>query len=178
MLLIIDTTLFANPQSYQRFHEDRWEATKLMLKALKEKGFTLYTTPAVMKELSRFIPSEELEGLILIKSPDLSKINIPAWVFLEYLKDLRKRFDKGLRIAEEYARENPDESKIKSLREKYRTYVRGGILDSPNDLEVILLALELDGFLVTSDEGMVKMAQLLGSKIIKAENIPFFLSNV
>ncbi|NPA22315.1 MAG: RNA ligase partner protein [Candidatus Micrarchaeota archaeon] len=177
MEVVVDTTVFANPNVYNHFHEDRAEASKLILQRFRQKGIAVYTTPMVAKELSRFIPVDELEGMWIIKAPDPTA-TIPAQVFLDYLTELRKRFDKGLRIAEEFTRLEPDESHIRTLREKYRTLVRSGILDSPNDLEIILLTKELDAFLVSSDIGMLKMAQAMGCKIIRAENLHHFFQNV
>ena len=59
----------------------------------------------------------------------------------------------GLRIAEEHTKEAGRMSEedvgrlIKKLREKYREALRAGIIDSKEDLDVLLLAYELDAIL-------------------------------
>jgi len=58
---------------------------------------------------------------------------------------------------------------IRSLREKYREALRQGILDSKEDLEVLLLAYELDAILVSADQGVRNWAKKLGVKLINPE---------
>ena len=63
---------------------------------------------------------------------------------------MRYRIIKGLRIAEEYTKEAGRMSEedvgrlLNKLREKYREALRAGIIDSKEDLDVLLLAYELD----------------------------------
>jgi RNA ligase partner protein len=77
-----------------------------------------------------------------------------------------------LRIAEEHVRNAGATTKegvgeiIRSLREKYRDALRQGILDSKEDVDVILLAYELDAILVSADEGIREWAKQLGIKLI------------
>ncbi len=48
------------------------------------------------------------------------------------------------------------------MRDKYREATRKGLVDSIEDLDTILLALELKATVVASDEGITKLAQQLG----------------
>ena len=48
------------------------------------------------------------------------------------------------------------------MRRKYRDALREGILDSKEDVDLLLLAYELDAVLVTADNGAVAWAEKLG----------------
>ena len=80
-----------------------------------------------------------------------------------------------MRIAEDHVRNAQGKQKedlgeiIRSLREKYREALRQGILDSKEDVEVLLLAYELDAILVSADEGIRNWARRLGIKLISPE---------
>lgn len=51
---------------------------------------------------------------------------------------------------------------IKKFRDRYRNATRYGFLDSVADLDVIVLAKELDGTVVSTDEGVIYWARLFG----------------
>jgi hypothetical protein len=99
-------------------------------------------------------------------------------LFYEFLEDLRIRFDKGLRLTEEAIRNDQhlnEDERIRKIREKYRSALRHGIVDSKEDFEVILLAKELHGSIVTADKGLQKYADKIGVGIIDAHVFPEFL---
>ena len=48
------------------------------------------------------------------------------------------------------------------MRKSYREALREGIIDSKEDVDLILLAKELDALLVTVDQGAIKWADKLG----------------
>ena len=56
--------------------------------------------------------------------------------------------------------------------------MRTGILDSKEDLELVLVAKELEAILVSSDEGAMKFAKQLGCNILKAEKFLDVLENM
>ena len=57
---------------------------------------------------------------------------------------------------------------IAKLRERYREAMRRGLIDSREDADLFLLAYELDGTLVTADEGLKKWADKAGVGLINA----------
>lgn len=63
------------------------------------------------------------------------------------------------------------EEVLKSLRRKYREVLREGIVDSKEDLEIILLALELDGVVLSADKGVLSMADSLGLRFWDSKEI-------
>jgi RNA ligase partner protein len=60
---------------------------------------------------------------------------------------------------------------ITKLRERYREAMRRGIIDSKEDADLFLLAYELNGTLVSADEGLKKWADRAGIKRINALNL-------
>ena len=53
---------------------------------------------------------------------------------------------------------------LKKFRERYRNATRAGFLDSVADLDLIMLSLEQDGYLVTTDEGVLNWGRYFGVK--------------
>ena len=53
---------------------------------------------------------------------------------------------------------------IKNFRYRYRNATRTGFLDSVADLDLIVLSKEVDGFLVTSDDGVLSWGRTFGIK--------------
>jgi len=64
---------------------------------------------------------------------------------------------------------------ITGLREKYRMALREGILDSKEDLDVLLLAKELNATVVSADEGIRKWAERIGLKYVEANKFSILL---
>jgi predicted DNA-binding protein (UPF0278 family) len=57
---------------------------------------------------------------------------------------------------------------VKKYRERYRQATRTGFLDSLADLDSILLAKELNGILVSTDEGVLDWGRVFGVKEMPA----------
>ena len=57
---------------------------------------------------------------------------------------------------------------IKKFRERYRNATRTGFIDSLADFECIALAKTLDGYLVSTDEGLLSWGRKFGIKEIPA----------
>jgi len=162
--------------------------------------------PSVYNELIGFLKREECPEEILIKvdtwlvkkTPNRYEIKLPAEILYEYIRDLRERINKGMRISENAMYETASEAymlsqmnertknkkelindvlskTVNSFRNKYRSALRTGTLDSAPDLDVLLLAKELDAAVVASDEGIEKWAQRLGLRFVKARDFPFIL---
>jgi len=167
-MYVLDTSLFVNPRV--RLGETVEKSIELLLPSLR--GKPVYIPPSVLRELSTFAPNAaELEEVATIKAPSLGEIFVPALVVYHIIDEMRERINKGLRLAEKYARQKPLEGEeIKRLRERYREVMRHGIVDSKEDLDVVLLAKELDAYVVSADEGIIKLAELLGCKILSPES--------
>lgn len=172
--IIIDTSIFTNPDVYQSFGESPTESLRSFLQIIgKMDGPTFYMPPSIFQELLNFVEIKDiptdLQIRIFQKPPKRYEITVPAFLLYELIEDVRHRIDKGLRLAEEAVRETSPETEpemIANLRKKYRAALREGIIDSKEDVDLILLAKEMDGILISADTGIVKWADKLGIRYI------------
>ncbi|RQD92477.1 RNA ligase partner protein, partial [Methanosalsum natronophilum] len=133
------------------------------------------------------------------KTPDRYEVKIPARIFHEYVAFMRARINKGMGVAEDAiwsaateclfltssARTKKDiEDNIErevigktigKFRNKYRSALRYGILDSAPDIDVLLLAKEIDAAVVANDFGIQKWAEELGVRFVPAKTFPLML---
>lgn len=138
----------------------------------------------------------KIDTWLVKKTPDRYEVKIPAEIFYEYVDFMRDRINKGMTVAEEAIWDSSIEclfttTKAKSkseieqeierdvigatiakFREKYRNALRYGILDSAPDIDVLLLAKELDAAVVASDYGVQKWAERLGLRYVEAWSFP------
>jgi RNA ligase partner protein len=181
--VVLDTSVFVNPEVRDRLGATPTEALRYFI-ALAEKATTLefYMPPSVFEELMNFVRRDELpDGLtyyLVQKPPSMHELTTPAVFFYELIEDIRERVNKGLRTAEKAVRSTSHKSTdeiIQDLRRKYREALREGIIDSKEDVDLILLAKELGALLVTADLGAVKWAEKLGVRWLLPEKFKEFL---
>ncbi len=171
---VLDTSLFVNPQARKHFGKTPSAAVRSFIKRLDKTDITLYMPPSVFNELKNFVDQkamDELDLAIKKRAPNTYSIYLPAAVLYEFIEDIRGRMNKGMRLAEDFAKDNrPDnDEKLRKLREKYRSAMRAGILDSVEDFELVLLSKELDATLVSSDEGVIHFANQVGVEWLGAD---------
>jgi RNA ligase partner protein len=172
--IIIDTSIFTNPDVYQSFGASPTEALCTFLEIIsKLDGPTFCMPPTIYQELFNFIDVKDIPSDLQIrifqKPPKRYELSVPAFLLYELIEDVRLRIDKGLRVAEEAVRGTSPETEpeaITNLRKKYRAALREGIIDSKEDVDLILLAKEMDGIVMTADMGIVKWADKLGIRYI------------
>lgn len=181
--IVIDTSVFINPDVRESFGKNPEEAINEFLKIVKQtKHFDFYMPTSVHKELMHFLEEKKISKdfyyLIRIKSPDKHRIICPAIFFYELVEEMRARINKGLRAAEHavknVSQKGLDET-IKDLRKKYREALREGIIDSKEDVDLIFLSLELKATLVTGDQGLINWADKLGIEWIIPNKFKDFL---
>ena len=184
-IIVIDTNIFINPEARDNFGSFPQQAFSNFLSLLeKSKNISCYIPPTVYSEIAKFIDLNNIKrkklALIKKKSPSKYELKIPALLFYEFIEETRLRINKGLRIAEKYSRQELADSPqqlIKTLREEYRRALREGILDSKEDVDLILLAKEIKGKLATTDKGLIKWAQKLGIICLNAQELKEILQN-
>ncbi len=187
---VVDTSAFTDPRLREKLGTSTLGETveavaELLARARARLGLELYIPPTTAQELRRFLLRNDVSrdivdkviSVLTIRSPDLYGIKLPAIILSNWIKELRTKITKGLRVAEDMVRktirrgyearaENElDEilaESIHDLREKYREATRKGIVDTDVDLDIIILALELGAEVVTNDEGIMKMCRELG----------------
>ncbi len=185
---VLDTSIFVNPEIRKHFGDSPTEAMKTFL-SYAERLFgkvEFYMPPGIYREVIHFVDEElkpEIELYIIKKPPNLHDLKIPAFVVYELIDDIRRRVDKGLRVAEKAVRESVLETDnvdriIQKLRRNYRKALREGIVDSKEDFELILLAKELDATIVSADVGILTWAQKMGIKWIDASTFKDVLAGL
>ncbi len=186
---ILDTSIFTNPDIYSQFATDAEGGLELFLGLAQRCPADFYMPGSVYDELRKMRDLGDIaarfETEVRIRSPRRFNLMIPSGVLYEFIDEVRYRIDRGLRIAEETTKEAsklPEkvdlDRLITRLRERYREALRQGILDSKEDVDVLLLAYELDGVLVSADQGLHKWADKVGLKIIDPKHLRQVLENL
>ena len=178
---ILDTSIFTNPHVFKQFGENFESAVKVFTVLAFRSRAEFYMPTAVYEELHKMRELGELEAdferVVKIRSPRRLHLSIPSELLYEFIEEVRMRIDRGLKIAEEWTRRARSEAEnnmgiyITKLRERYREAMRRGIIDSKEDADLFLLAYELNGTLVSADEGLKKWSDRAGIKRINAVNL-------
>ena len=176
---VIDTSIFTNTDVSVAFGKSPTTALKGFLKLISGlERPCFYMPPSIYRELMNFVDVDkipkDLQVKIFQKPPKKYEMNVPAFLLYELIEDVRRRIDKGLRVAEQAVREvvtDAETETITNLRKKYRSALREGIIDSKEDVDLILLAKELDGILVTADVGIMTWADKLGIRFVESRNL-------
>ena len=188
---ILDTNLFFNIGADLGMGKDTEEIvvklTEIIKKLKKNSKAVFYMPPKIVEEFLSFFEDKNQEFIknflsnINIKSPNPAVTDFSSQVFYRLIEDIRNRSYRGLNIAEEeivkageMTSNKKFESKkdfqitigkfIKNFRDRYRNATRTGFLDSVADLDLIVLSKEVDGFLVTSDDGVLSWGRTFGIK--------------
>lgn len=178
---VLDTSVFTNPDIYSQFERDQLGAIENFISLATHTRLSFYMPTSVYEEFNKMVELGSLkpkfEIAVRIRSPRRYNLMVPAEFLYEFIEEIRYRINKGLRIAEEHTKEagklkEEDVGKlINKLREKYREALRAGIIDSKEDLDVLLLSYELDGVLVSGDEGLRSWADKVGIKLIDPKGL-------
>lgn len=168
--VVLDTSLFVNPDVRLSLGSTPTEALETFLfLAAQIHILEFYMPPSTFSELLNFVEKEKVSGDLLVilhqKPPKKHELKCPAPILYELIEEMRERVNKGLRIAEKAVRsaeKRKADEIIQDLRRKYREALREGIIDSKEDVDLLLLALELDALLITADQGLIAWAEKLG----------------
>ncbi|MEK7096919.1 MAG: RNA ligase partner protein [Patescibacteria group bacterium] len=192
---ILDTNLFFNIGAGLGMGKTTEEIvlnlTETIKKLKKNSKAVFYMPPRIVDEFLSFFENKEQEFIksflstVNVQSPNPSAIDFSSQIFYKLIEDIRNRSYRGLNIAEEEISKAGEmtsgkkfESKkdfqiaigkfIKNFRDRYRNATRTVFLDSVADLDLIVLSKEVDGFLVTSDEGVLSWGRTFGVKEMPA----------
>ncbi len=168
--VVLDTSLFVNPDVRTNLGNTPAEALETFLfLAAQIHILEFYMPPSIFEELLHFVEKDRIPGDLLVilhqKPPKRHELKVPAVLLYELIEDMRERVNKGLRIAEKAVRsaeKKKPEELIQDLRRKYREALREGIIDSKEDVDLLLLAMELDALLISADQGLIQWAEKLG----------------
>jgi len=181
--VVLDTSLFVNPDARTSLGNTPTEALETFLfLAAQIHILEFYMTPSIFEELLHFVEKDKIPGDLLVilhqKPPKRHELKCPAVLLYELIDDMRERVNKGLRIAEKAVRgaeKNKADEIIQDLRRKYREALREGIIDSKEDVDLLLLAMELDALLITADQGLIRWAEKLGIQWLFPEKFKDYL---
>ncbi len=174
--IVIDTSVFTNPDTRIIFGKTTREAFCNFIKAVErhQNEIDVYMPLSIFKELKHFLGNEALppstQFILKLKSPRRYDVRVPGFLIYELIEELRERINKGLRVAEDAVQDAEivgREKTINALRNKYRDALRAGVIDSKEDVDLLLLSLELDAAIVTADTGVKKWAEKLGIRLIE-----------
>jgi RNA ligase partner protein len=182
--IILDTSIFVNPDAYTKWNDKPFTALCSFIDKAQSKEMTLLTPPSIWEEIGHFINLDALpktvSGYVRRKYPKKYEIPVPGLFLYELVEEMRIRINKGLRIAEKYAakadvHEKSYEDLKKLLRNEYRTAMREGILDSRQDVDLLLLSRELALPIATADEGLKDWAHRLGLEYLDLDELKAYL---
>jgi uncharacterized protein len=185
--VVLDTSVFTNPDTARQWGETSAAAFALFLRtAERARARTaFYMPPSIYDELKNFIGDgpdlATFELVVRLQAPNRYNVLVPGFLLYEVIDEIRERINRGLRVAEKAVREvqQPDvEESISRLRQEYRGALRAGLVDSKEDVDLLLLAHELDAALVSSDGGVVKTAEKLGLRLIHPEHLRAILERL
>ncbi len=185
--LVLDTSLFVNPAVRNDFGNTPTKAIEgFLLLAEQIPSLEFYMPSSIFKELLNFVDEDNIPGRLLRilhqKSPSRHELSCPAFLLYELIEDMRERINKGLRVAEKAVKnvsKSDEREVIQSMRKGYREALREGIIDSKEDVDLILLAKELDALLVTVDQGAIKWAEKLGIRwLLPSKFKDYLLSSI
>lgn len=186
---IFDTNFFFNLEIKSDFGTNPKEifvATAQYAQKLRVlKAAEFYVPPRIVDEIETFIDlrTDYISAFlaeVTIKAPERAKVQLSTEVVYTLVQEIRDRSYRGLQVAEEEMEVavkalhgvDPQASRVdfqkkigehvRKLRERYRNATRTKFLDSVADLDVIVLAKELDGAVVSADEGVLLWARACG----------------
>ncbi len=198
---VLDTTAITDAgmrekESYTSICESANEILDLIALARLKLDISCYIPyPSVYSELSSFLRRNEcdentfvkLDTWLVKKTPNRYEVKIPAAIFYEYIISVRQKINRSRRLAEDFILESSAISRasekleedignlISKFRDRFRTVMRQGLLDSAPDLDVLLLAKELEAGVVSSDIGIKKWSEKLGLRFVEASKFPRML---
>ncbi len=168
MKFVVDTSVFTNPDTYKPFGESPDAAAAAFFRHAAKTPHEMYMPRTIKRELDHFVSPKTADFVdhhCVVRSPSRHELFIPASLFYEFVEEMRVRIDRGLRVAEKAARTMSKED-VRALREQYRDSLRHGIIDSKEDMDIILLAREIGGNVISADEGVRKWADKLGLRVM------------
>jgi RNA ligase partner protein len=182
--VVLDTSLFVNPDVRTSLGNTPTEALETFLSmAAQIHVLEFYMPPSIFAELLHFVEREKIPGDLLVilhqKPPKKHELKCPAILLYELIEDMRERVNKGLRVAENAVRsaeKKKTDEIIQDLRRKYREALREGIIDSREDVDLLLLAMELDALLITADQGLITWAEKFGIQWLFPEKFKDYLT--
>ncbi len=188
-IYILDTNLFFNMQADMGLGNNTEDIIVTMTKAMRQAKTdnlaSFYMPPTIVAEIESFFENPkqtfltDFFGLISIKTPTLSEAHASATIIGEIILESRNRAFRGMKVGEEeiaraaelfMGKESLGKKEfqmaigqiVTKYRDRFRNATRTGFIDSVADFELIMLARELEGVLISTDEGVISWGRKFG----------------
>lgn len=191
---VLDTSLFLANQ-VREDGDSLEEAVNRLLDQMQASQIDFYMPASTFSELAEIMDNSvekatvnRLREVIVRKSPSRYEVDIPGEMLYKFIDDMRERVDKGLRLSEKAVRKDLDEIEdpehehytktdkvVSDLRDNYKAKMRKGTIDSKEDIDILLLAREMDAGVVTEDQGVINWCDDLGLRYLKGREFPAYL---
>ena len=191
---VLDTSLFLANQ-VREDGDSLEQAVNRLLDQMEASDIDFYMPASTFSELAEIMDNsveketvDRLRQVIVRKSPSRYEVDIPGEMLYKFIDDMRERVDKGLRLSEKAVRKDLDEIEepehkhytktdkvVSDLRDNYKAKMRKGTIDSKEDIDILLLAREMDAGVVTEDQGVINWCNDLGLKYLKGREFPEYL---
>lgn len=191
---VLDTSLFLANQ-VREDGDSLEEAVNRLLDQMQASEIDFYMPASTFSELAEIMDNsveketvDRLREVIVRKSPSRYEVDIPGEMLYKFIDDMRERVDKGLRLSEKAVRKDLDEIEdpdhehytktdkvVSDLRDNYKAKMRKGTIDSKEDIDILLLAREMDAGVVTEDQGVINWCDDLGLRYLKGREFPAYL---
>ena len=191
---VLDTSLFLANQ-VREDGDSLEQAVNRLLDQMEASNIDFYMPASTFSELAEIMDNsveketvDRLRQVIVRKSPSRYEVDIPGEMLYKFIDDMRERVDKGLRLSEKAVRKDLDEidepehehytktdKVVSDLRDNYKAKMRKGTIDSKEDIDILLLAREMDAGVVTEDQGVINWCNDLGLKYLKGREFPEYL---
>ena len=185
---VLDTNFFFNLQIQSGLGNNPREIIEAITDYAQKLSQTdkaqFFMPPSILKEFLTFVSEDDqyvqdFIASVTTQSPHMQSLNVSADIVYKLVEDIRKRSYRGLQIAEEeltlmgedmmgksdlgkIEKQKSFGEHISKLRERYRNATRTKFLDSVADLDLIILTKEIDGILISSDEGVIEWGRQFG----------------
>ena len=185
---VLDTNILFNMEAQLGLGNSTKEILENLVKILpiaQKQQEVVVVPPAIVQEMESFFDNQDgsvlkaFLGFVTVRSPSVCDISISGAIFNTLIDDYRSRAYRGMKVSEEEITKTAEMFMgkevlpqkefqitigkiVTSLRDRYRNATRTGTIDSQADFELIMIAKESQGALVTSDEGVKLWARKIG----------------
>jgi len=192
---IIDTNILFNMEASMGLGPTTKEILQNLVKILplaKKNNEELLMPPAIVQEIESFFDNQDdallkaFLGFVTVRSPSYHDNAFSGDLFNDLIEDYRSRAYRGMKVSEEEIIKTaetfmgsevlPQKEFQKSvgkiisrLRDRYRNATRTGTIDSQADFDIIMLAKESGGHLITTDEGIIAWSRKIGVTEMSAQ---------
>lgn len=192
---VVDTSVFMTENI--RKNDDSMEEAIIHILALFERASEqevaeFYMPDSTFEELEEILEGSvedetirKLKAYVTRESPSRHEVKVPGDMLYGFIEEMRKRVNKGLRLSEKAVKEldemeeEPDDEYyeqvdvvISDLRDNYKEALRKGIVDSKEDLDLLLLSREIEATVVSEDRGVLNWAEELGIPHLEGNELP------